>query len=221
MLNGKAKNFVHGEPHQWIGTYSGKKVWPLDPHPDDIDIDDIAHSLSNICRFNGFTSVHYSVATHCLLGASICYRLYDKKTALAFLLHDAEEAYYGDRPGPIKSKEDKEILKRISNCIAIKFGVDLDLPVIHEIDAAMLYFEQMVLRPKLMLNTHNKEAYRSQVLELCEAMYVSGALVYTMPYIDFKPTLTIAKIVPDRVPYCVTPIVIKEHYLDAFKNYQN
>lgn len=48
----------------WIQTYSGKKFEPLNPSIDSIDIIDIAHSLSMICRFNGHSQRFYSVAEH-------------------------------------------------------------------------------------------------------------------------------------------------------------
>ena len=48
----------------WIQTYSGKKFYPLDPRPEDIDIRDIAHALSLNCRFNGHCRCFYSVAEH-------------------------------------------------------------------------------------------------------------------------------------------------------------
>jgi hypothetical protein len=52
----------------WIQTASGIKFYPLAPHPEDVTIEDIAHALSKMCRFNGHnghTSAFYSVAQHC------------------------------------------------------------------------------------------------------------------------------------------------------------
>jgi len=56
-------------PHKtdWIQTYTGKPFWILEPHADDIDIVDIAHALSMLCRYNGHTKRFYSVAEHCYL----------------------------------------------------------------------------------------------------------------------------------------------------------
>jgi len=50
----------------YLGTFSGKHFWPLDPKPEDINLQDIIHALSNICRFNGHTNRFYSVAEHML-----------------------------------------------------------------------------------------------------------------------------------------------------------
>lgn len=78
---------------------SGRCVNPLDMNPDDIDIVDIAHHLSNECRWAGACPHHYSVAQHSVL-VSECFDAPDMK--LAGLLHDAAEAYLKDLPSPIK-----------------------------------------------------------------------------------------------------------------------
>jgi hypothetical protein len=88
----------------WIGTYSGKHFYPLDPKPEDICIADIAHALSQICRFNGHTRIMYTVANHCL---NVAHYLklwgHDEKVQLYGLLHDAAEAYIGDITRPLKN----------------------------------------------------------------------------------------------------------------------
>lgn len=85
----------------YIQTYTGKKFHPFDPKPEEICIEDIAHSLAHICRFNGHTEFFYSVAQHSLIVAHL---LKDESplTQLLGLLHDAAEAYIGDIPAPIK-----------------------------------------------------------------------------------------------------------------------
>ncbi len=78
--------------------YTGRDVNPLNMTLDDIDIVDIAHHLSNICRFGGATREHYSVAQHCVLVSLHV----PKDEALAGLMHDAAEAYIGDFVAPLK-----------------------------------------------------------------------------------------------------------------------
>lgn len=75
-----------------IRTYTGKLVNPIDMKPEDIDIRDIAHGLSNTCRFNGQCNRFYSVAEHSVHVASIVPEPYK----FAALLHDASEAYLSD-----------------------------------------------------------------------------------------------------------------------------
>jgi len=80
----------------WIQTYTGKRFWPLDPRPEDVDILDIAHSLSLLCRFTGHTSSFYSVSQHSILVAQEV----PKRLRLWALFHDAAEAYIGDIARP-------------------------------------------------------------------------------------------------------------------------
>lgn len=81
----------------WIITYTGRKFWPLNPSPYDIDIVDIAHALSNICRFTGHVSRFISVAQHSVMVSDLCLN-----HQLFGLLHDASEAYLCDIASPIK-----------------------------------------------------------------------------------------------------------------------
>jgi hypothetical protein len=111
------------ELEPWIETYTGKKLHFLEPSVDEICIDDIAHALSNECRFGGHTSRYYSVAEHSILVATVCSL---NELALAGLLHDASEAYLRDIPSPIKAHlhNYRELETRLMDAIADKFGLD-------------------------------------------------------------------------------------------------
>lgn len=102
---------------------SGRAFWPLDPWPEEIHIEDIAHALSNICRFGGHTRAHYSIAQHSVLVSRICY----PRDALRGLLHDASEAYVGDVIRPIKRLREmveyRVIEQRIQGAIAERFNL--------------------------------------------------------------------------------------------------
>lgn len=87
-----------------IRTFSGRLVDPWALRPEDIDIEDIAHSLSQQCRFTGHTSRFYSIAEHCLLVASLLAERYGSRVVLGGLVHDAAEAYFGDMAGPSKRR---------------------------------------------------------------------------------------------------------------------
>lgn len=125
----------------YIETASGKKVFFLEPDLDSIDINDIALALSRVPRFNGHTHRFYSVAEHCWTGQ----RFIDDEYKLAFLLHDATEAYLCDIPSPIKQylPDYKNIERTLEEAIAIKFGFHsfLDSDVIKYMDIAMLSCE--------------------------------------------------------------------------------
>lgn len=105
----------------YIETVSGKIVHFLNPDPDSIDINDIAHALSRICRFNGHTREFYSVAEHSWKGATYISDEYK----LAMLLHDASEAYLCDIPSPVKDyiPDYKKIEEELSYAICVKFGL--------------------------------------------------------------------------------------------------
>lgn len=51
----------------WMQTYTGRQFWPLDPLPEDVFIEDIAHALSMQCRYAGHVTRFYSVAEHSVL----------------------------------------------------------------------------------------------------------------------------------------------------------
>ena len=79
-------------------TYSGRRFWPLEPRPQDVDIEDIAHAMSMKCRFTGHAEGFISVAEHSVNVA----RFLPPKLRLHGLLHDAAEAYLPDIARPIK-----------------------------------------------------------------------------------------------------------------------
>lgn len=127
----------------WIQTFSGMKYYPCDPRPEDILIVDIAHALSNQCRFTGHCSSFYSVAEHCVHVSRAC----DPQDALWGLLHDASEAYLCDLARPIKKYSElgriyseMEDLNMIVICD--RYGISRDQPdSVESADKRMLWVE--------------------------------------------------------------------------------
>lgn len=115
-----------------IQTASGI-LFPFDnPTPDDVDIGDIAQSLSRMPRFLGHSNSIVTVAQH---SVAVMHRVAEThpQAALAALLHDSHEAYIGDMPGPLKRRpEIKAVLQPIEDgiqkAIHEKFGVPFPLP---------------------------------------------------------------------------------------------
>lgn len=107
----------------WISTYSGKKFYFFKPNIRMINIKDIAHALSNICRFGGQCYQFYSVAQHSILTSY----LIEQKYALEGLLHDSTEAYIGDMVRPLKKYIETfcEIEDNIYNVIAKKYSLNI------------------------------------------------------------------------------------------------
>jgi hypothetical protein len=92
------ENSMSDRKGDWIQTFTGRQYWPLDPHPSDVCIEDIAHHLSMLCRFTGACKRFYSVAEH---SVHVSY-LVPPELALHGLLHDASEAYCNDIARPVK-----------------------------------------------------------------------------------------------------------------------
>lgn len=86
------------EGMDWFITFTGRRFFPLEPHAADVDLLDVAHALSLICRFGGHCSRHYSVAQHSVHVS----RLVPAALAMQGLMHDAAEAYLGDVIRPVK-----------------------------------------------------------------------------------------------------------------------
>lgn len=128
----------------WIQTYTGRQFWPLAPQVEEVDIEDIAHALSLLCRFNGHCRGFYSVAEHALHVAS----LVEPSLALWGLLHDAGEAYLSDLPRPIKSVLPgyRHAESRVMQVVATGFGLCWPMPpAIKWADGVMLATEKIVL----------------------------------------------------------------------------
>lgn len=128
----------------WMSTSTGRKFWPLDPRAEEVHIDDIANSLSRICRYNGHCRWHYSVAQHSVY---VSYRV-PPGMELVGLLHDATEAYCADVPRPLKRflANYAEIESGIWWAVAQRFGLPHALnDEIHLADNAVLVAEMQQL----------------------------------------------------------------------------
>ena len=107
-----------------IMTCSHKMFDPLNPEVELIDITDIAHSLSMLCRANGHFRSFYSVGMHCVNCArEAIARNYSRKVQLACLLHDGSEAYLSDVTRPVKEEipQYREIEDPLQDVIWQKF----------------------------------------------------------------------------------------------------
>ncbi len=120
----------------WQKMLSGRHLDLLDPTPVDIEIEDIAHGLSFVARWNGQTigDYAYSVAEHSLLVEQLYSRMTpkpDPKWQLAALLHDAPEYVIGDMISPVKNAVGpgyNDLDKRLMAAIHIRFGLPAMIP---------------------------------------------------------------------------------------------
>lgn len=130
-----------------ILTHSGIEFDVCNPDPDLIEIEDIAHALSHICRFTGHTKHFYSVAQHSYL----CATLVPPEHALEALLHDAAEAYIGDVSSPLKAQLPgyQVIEANLEQAIRQRFGLPTQkTPWVKEADLQMLAAEKAQLMPQ-------------------------------------------------------------------------
>lgn len=133
----------------WLQTFTGKKFRIFNPTEDMIDLEDIAHSLSNICRFNGHCNKFYSVAEHCVrLSLYVCKNYNEPRKALEALFHDAPEAYYCDIPRPFKYNLPlyREFERKVEKLIFDKFKLKYPIEEwLNELDTKMLKTEKQYL----------------------------------------------------------------------------
>lgn len=150
MISHKDAGLIKGSEFA-METYTGKHIdiWAM--KEEDIDLVDIAHHLSLICRFGGACKEFYSVGQHSLLVRELVVNASaDKMTQLTALLHDAAEAYIGDLIRPLKYTQPKliELEKRIMGTISKKFGISGgDYELVNKMDDVALAIEarQLVL----------------------------------------------------------------------------
>ena len=141
-------------PRAWQRMLSGRRLDLLDPSPLDIEIEDIAHGLARVARWNGQTiGAHaFSVAQHSLIVEEICRKLapdWDKKRRLMALLHDAPEYVIGDMISPFKAAlgfDYRSFEAKLEAAIHVRFGLPAHPSaavkgVIKRADIICAYFE--------------------------------------------------------------------------------
>jgi len=136
-----AKAKVPERKGNFMNTFSGGHYWPIDPRPEDVHIEDIAHHLSLLCRYTGAVKRFYSVAEHSWHMSF----LVPREHQFAALLHDATEAYVGDVGRPLKRHLDNyQDIERLNwLAIATRFSLPKDLdPCIKKMDGLICLAEQ-------------------------------------------------------------------------------
>lgn len=145
----------------FINTYTGKKFHFLHPHPDEMDIEDIAHALSNQCRFTGHTKFHYSIAQHTVYA----YQNAPASLKRVALLHEASEAYILDVATPLKRHLGgyTAMEMAIMKVAAAKYQFEWPAPIeLHKLDKALLITEMQALMPERMLSDVKESPFNGQ-----------------------------------------------------------
>jgi len=194
-------------PRAWQRMLSGRRLDLLNPSPLDIEIEDIAHGIARVARWNGQTSGEhaFSVAQHSLLVETLCGHFMpklDRRWRLAALLHDASEYVVGDLISPFKAAiglDYKAFENRLIEAVHIRFGLPAQLPettrkLIKRADGASAFLEATQLA-----GFEDKEAAR--IFGRPRALSGAG----TTKFFRLKPMST-----HDA----------EEHFLDAFRRLQ-
>jgi 5'-deoxynucleotidase YfbR-like HD superfamily hydrolase len=182
----------------WQRMLSGRRLDLLEPTPLDIEIEDIAHGLSRVARWNGQTKGKwpYSVADHSVLVEDIfCQqnKAISQRWKLACLLHDAPEYVIGDMITPFKhflGEYYRDIEDRLCTAIHIRFGLPGTLP-------------QWVQKA---IKTADKTA-----------AYLEATQMAGFDESEAKRHIANPKQIPDAIIHPLSPDKAKKAYLDRFK----
>jgi 5'-deoxynucleotidase YfbR-like HD superfamily hydrolase len=152
--NAATRSLEQKTSRAWQRMLSGRRLDLLDPSPLDVEIEDIAHGLARVARWNGQTrGAHiFSVAQHALLVDAMARQRVprlDRRRRLAVLLHDAPEYVIGDMISPFKAvigDSYKAVEQRLLAAVHLRFGLPPRLPdelerLIKTADRAAAYLE--------------------------------------------------------------------------------
>lgn len=180
---------------KFIGTHSGKHVYVDNPDPKEICLEDIAHALSNQCRFTGQCEIFYAVSNHCLLVSRILKAQgQDALTQLAGLAHDSSEAYIADLNSPVKRSPGLEgyivvenrIFKAIEKHFNFPEGI-LESQPIKDADLYALTIEAKALfNPDILHDWTLIEVPKEILAKLDEEDYPTGVPVKELYIREFK-----------------------------------
>ncbi|MFE8701188.1 hypothetical protein ACFYKX_11335 [Cytobacillus sp. FJAT-54145] len=146
---------LYRSPLDYMATVSGKQIYPLNARPEEVDVQDMIHATSLLCRYGGHTKFFYSVAHHSLLVA----RYLKEKGASALvqfygLWHDGTEAYFVDLPRPVKRHMKKyrthenNLHPIIWEALGVRPPTKEEWALVKEADNAVLYYEAKFVQPK-------------------------------------------------------------------------
>lgn len=152
----------------YIQVNSGRHFYVLDPRPEDITMNDIAHSLANICRFTGHGDRFYGVGEHSILCARVARKLgYSTLVQLYCLLHDGSESVVNDLARPVKQNipQYKEVEDRIMAVIWEVAGLPKptaeDYKIVKIIDNTLLIneMEQLMKRGDIPTDIEHEKMF--------------------------------------------------------------
>lgn len=161
-----------------IRTFTGKMVDLVNPTEPMIDIRDIAHALSRICRFGGHIDSFYSVAQHSI----VCSNRVPQELALCGLLHDATEAYIGDMVRPLKYLPQmaffRDTEQKIWEVIARRWGLPDHIPdAVKKVDDDLCWEEGQRRNREYARSLVNQDVIERMFLERFSELYLGDSAV--------------------------------------------
>jgi hypothetical protein len=158
-----------------IKTYTGRKVDLAKPDPGAVCIEDVAHALSMVCRYNGHCRSFYSVAEHSVNVEALAGEPCSQGVRLALLMHDAGEAFVGDVVAPLKIllPEYRTIEEGWERAVSERYEISRDagtLQVVKRADIEMREVEKCALFPSV-IDPHDKSpGFRAFLLDLVRCL---------------------------------------------------
>ncbi len=146
-----------------IATFSGRLVAPFYLTPEDVSLEDIAHALSNKCRFTGHSREFYSVAQHSVIVAKTAVKLLPKHSSKSVknmirlwgVLHDGDEAYTPDFPTPLKVLPEFKFLKEL--------GIKIRMTIMKKYGLPLIEPEEVQLADKIVLATEKRDLMNNPI----------------------------------------------------------
>jgi len=179
----------------WIETHTGRRFFLRDPDPADVNVEDIAHALSHLCRYTGHCSQFYSVAEHSVILCNaymLAHPLEPGQEAVSrehlqgamdVLMHDAAEAYVGDVARPLKQlvPDYRVIEAGVERAVATAMGLTYPHPAfVKELDTRIMVDEraQVMARTAHDWSTDGLEPLGAQVRFLAPHLAKSTFLYF-------------------------------------------
>lgn len=170
----------------WVATYTGQVVDLANPQPESIKIEDIAHALSQICRYTGHTKEFYSVGYHTLLAYETAKKHgFDDRILLLILMHDFSEYVLNDISRPLKDLLPEYVIleNRMMDCIYKAFDVEPPSDFEKEI---VKNYDNFLLSNEIYRYMSKPELYNVPAFQVIRFENISNESVAQALEIEFK-----------------------------------
>lgn len=155
---------LQGAEKGWMQTFSGRRFWPLNPNPADVELADLAHGLGHCCRYGGHCRRFYSVAEHCVIVSKYVEQFNGREWAREALLHDSAEAYIGDMIRPLKHQPEMIEFRRAEAAIEAAVFARFGIVSTDESHAAVKFVDDRILLDEIQALMADPPMYKASPL---------------------------------------------------------